>query len=282
MSLSKPLISVIIPTFNRKEMVIKAIESVMQQTYCQVELIIVDDGSNDRTASTLKGQFSQAIIIEQNNSGVSAARNSGIQVAKGSLIALLDSDDLWMPHKLERQVAFFHKHPSAMICQTEEIWIRNGRRVNPKKRHQKPTGMIFESSLELCLVSPSAVMIRKPLLAEVGLFDESLPACEDYDLWLRIAWKYPIHLIKEPLIIKHGGHADQLSKTPELDKYRIAAICKILASGYLNSKQKQAALEMLKKKCTIYAQGCMKRNKVDTAQYYSGLARTWQNRITLS
>lgn len=278
MTLAEPNVSVIIPTFNRKEMVTCAIKSVLEQSYRHFELIVVDDGSSDGTTPHLESQFNEVIVMRQKNQGVSAARNAGIKAAKGELIAFLDSDDLWLPRKLKRQVAFFNQHPTAVICQTEEIWIRDGRRVNPKRRHQKPTGMIFEPSLALCLVSPSAVMLKRTLLDEVGRFDETLPACEDYDLWLRIAWRYPVHLIRDRLIIKHGGHADQLSRTPELDKYRIAALSKILDAGCLDHGQRAAAVKMLVEKCRIYANGCIKRNKMAAARYYRTLADEWLNR----
>lgn len=268
-----PAISVIIPTFNRKWAVGRAVDSVLQQTFTDFELIVVDDGSTDGTAELLQRYGAAVGCLRQPNRGVSAARNLGIANARGALIAFLDSDDLWLPDKLKHQAAFFDQHRQALICQTEEIWIRNGRRVNPKKRHRKPEGMIFRQSLALCLVSPSAVMIRKALLDEMGGFDESLPACEDYDLWLRISCKHPVHLIDEPLIIKHGGHADQLSRAPELDKYRIAALCKILDSGHLNRQQHNAAVDMLVRKCDIYANGCLKRNKLERAEYYKQLAR---------
>ncbi|MFP4225504.1 MAG: glycosyltransferase family 2 protein, partial [Desulfobacterales bacterium] len=161
----------------------------------------------------------------------------------------------------------------ALICQTEEIWIRNGRRVNPRRRHKKPAGNIFIPSLELCLVSPSAVMAKKALFAEIGGFDEDLPACEDYDLWLRVSCRYPVHLIQTPLIVKKGGHADQLSRQPGLDKYRIFAIEKILAGRSLTNEQYRAAVKVLKQKCQIYAAGCKKRGKNAEADYYLGLAR---------
>lgn len=267
-------VNVIIPTYNRKWAVNRAIDSVLAQTYPHFQLIVVDDGSTDDTKTLLNSYNDpRLIVLNQPNRGVSAARNTGINAARGNLIAFLDSDDLWLPNKLARQVNFFEQRPEALICQTEEIWIRNGKRVNPKKRHQKPRGMIFEPSLALCLVSPSAVMIRRELLDEVGLFDENLPACEDYDLWLRISRKYPVHLIDEPLIVKHGGHADQLSRAPQLDKYRIAALCKLLDAGRLNRNQTLSVLKMLDEKCRIYAGGCLKRNKQNTARYYTTLAQ---------
>lgn len=265
------LVSVVIPTYNRCDRLATAIESVLQQTYAPLELIVVDDGSTDGTADLLKGYGDDIRVIHQQNRGVSGARNTGIRAAKGGLIALLDSDDMWLPEKLAHQAAFFRESARAMICQTEEIWIRNGKRVNPKKRHRKFSGMIFEKTLPLCLVSPSAVMMRASLFQEVGLFDEDLPACEDYDLWLRITWKYPVHLIRIPLIVKHGGHADQLSAMPELDKYRIHALLKILRNDCLSQNQQKAALDTLVAKCSVYAGGCRKRGRLDEAAYYERL-----------
>ncbi len=267
-----PLVSVIIPTYNRSRILEEAIHSVLSQDFTDFELIVVDDGSTDNTGDILKAYQKSLIVIWQSNRGVSAARNRGIATASGSLIAFLDSDDLWLPKKLSGQVAFFNSNPDALICQTEEIWIRNGVRVNPKKKHRKPSGMIFGPSLSLCLVSPSAVMIRRTLFDDVGLFDEDLPACEDYDLWLRISCRYPIFLMDTPLIIKRGGHEDQLSKAPGLDKFRIRSLKKIIEGGLLSEDQHRAAIKMLKEKCAVYAGGCLKRGRKDEALYYIRLA----------
>jgi len=267
-----PLVSVIIPTFNRGWIIKEAIDSVLEQDFIDFELIVVDDGSSDDTAEILGAFGGDIKIIGQSNRGVSAARNRGIQASAGRWIAFLDSDDLWLPQKLSRQVAFFDAHPDAMICQSEEQWIRNGVRVNPKLRHRKFSGMIFERSLELCLVSPSAVMIRKRLFSDVGLFDESLPACEDYDLWLRVSCRFPVYLIDSPLIIKRGGHADQLSRAPGLDKYRIQSLHKIIESNLLSDDQRHAASRTLKEKCHIFANGCRKRGRAAEAGYFEMLA----------
>jgi glycosyltransferase involved in cell wall biosynthesis len=273
-STESPLVSVIIPTYNRAHMVGQAIDSVLAQTYSNFELIVVDDGSQDETRSLLHSYGERIRVLHRNQrGGVSAARNCGIRAGAGSLIALLDSDDYWMPEKLARQVDMFMRHPHIMIGQTEEIWIRNGMRVNPKRRHQKKSGLIFEHSLPLCLISPSAVMLRKSLIDEVGLFDETLPACEDYDLWLRITWKHPVDLLPTPLIVKRGGHPDQLSGMPELDKYRIRAIEKILRQGCLSAAQECAARKMLAEKCRIYAGGCRKRGRPAEADYYASLIK---------
>lgn len=266
-------VSVIIPTYNRGWILREAVDSVLAQDYADYELIVVDDGSTDATASVLQMYADRIRILRQKNKGVSAARNTGIRAASGMLIAFLDSDDLWLPAKLGHQVAFFKQHPDAVACQTEETWVRNGVRVNPKRRHRKPSGMIFEPSLELCLVSPSAVMIRRTLFDQVGLFDENLPACEDYDLWLRVSCRFPIHRLPTPLIVKRGGHSDQLSRKPGLDRFRIQSLVNIIGSGRLSGAQTDAAVRTLKTKSRIYAAGCRKRGRLQEAATYEKLAR---------
>jgi len=266
-----PRVSVIIPTYNRSRMLKEAIDSVLSQDYPHFELVVVDDGSTDATAELLQAYGQDLVVIRQPNRGVSAARNAGIAAASGRYIAFLDSDDLWLPQKLTRQVRFFNQYPDALVCQTEEIWMRNGRRVNPGLRHRKLSGMIFEPSLHLCLISPSAVMIRRSLFRAVGRFDENLPACEDYDLWLRVGSRHPVYLIPEAGIIKRGGHPDQLSKTPGLDKYRIRSLVKILESNLLSREQTAAAVIVLRKKCAIYAGGCLQRGRKEEARYYERL-----------
>ena len=271
----RPTVSVIIPTFNRGWIIRDAIDSVHAQTYTSYELIVVDDGSTDRTPDILRSYGDRLRLIGQVNRGVSAARNRGIAASTGRLIAFLDSDDLWLPDKLAVQVAFFEHNRSALICQTEEVWIRNGMRVNPKNRHRKPSGLIFKPSLALCLVSPSAVMVRRKLFDEVGLFDEALPACEDYDLWLRVSCRIPIHLIDKPLTVKRGGHRDQLSRQDSLDKYRIRSLVKLIDSGILTISQRNAAVLALRKKCTVYANGCLKRGRVEEAARYTRLIQNY-------
>ena len=268
----KPQVSVIIPTYNRGWIIKEAIDSVLAQDHKEFELIVVDDGSTDHTSDVLDFYRKDIKVISQKNKGVSAARNRGIAEASGKFIAFLDSDDLWLSQKLSVQIEFFNQTPDALICQTEEVWIRNGLRVNPKKRHKKPSGMIFEPSLALCLVSPSAVMMRRSLFEKVGGFDETLPACEDYDLWLRISCRYPVYLIKTPLIIKRGGHHDQLSASFGLDKFRIKSLKKLIESNLLSKRQYEAAVNTLKQKCMIYAAGCQKRGREDEALYYMSLA----------
>ncbi len=265
-----PTVSVIIPTYNRRNLVREAIASVLAQSFSDFELIVVDDGSNDGTAEAVH-EFPGVRYVYQPNRGVSAARNLAVSLSQGELIAFLDSDDLWQPRKLEQQVAFFVEHAEAQICQTEELWLRNGVRVNPHNKHRKTGGDIFARSLELCLVSPSTVMLRRELFERTGGFDEALPACEDYDLWLRIAATMPIHLIETPLVIKRGGHVDQLShKFWGMDRFRVTALCKLLASGVLSEEQRRQTERVLQKKCMILASGAEKRGQ--NGDQYLGLA----------
>jgi GT2 family glycosyltransferase len=266
-------VSVIIPTFNRAHKIARAVASVLYQTFTDHEVLVVDDGSEDATAEVLKPFRSRIKCIHHSkNRGVSAARNTGITESHSPLIAFLDSDDYWLPGKLAAQVSFFSEHPAAVACQAEELWIRRGVRVNPMKKHLKPSGEIFEPSLKLCVVSPSAVVVKRTLLEDVGVFDEDFPVCEDYDLWLRISWKYPIWLIPEPLIIKEGGAPDQLSRSIEgIDRYRIRSIARLIKSGCLSGRQAEAALKELRLKCRVYGNGCLRRGKKEEGEYYLSL-----------
>ncbi len=269
------MISTIVPTFDRAPQLERALASVEAQTLQPGELIVVDDGSTDRTPEMLAERFPAARYLHQENRGVSAARNRGIEAARGEWIALLDSDDEWLPEKLERQLAALGAS-DAKICHSDEIWIRNGRRVNPGRRHAKCSGRIFRDCLPLCAISPSSVVIHRSVLEEVGSFDEQLPACEDYDMWLRVTARHPVLLVDEPLVVKHGGHSDQLSRTvPGLDRYRILALEKILASGVLGAGDRRAALTTLIEKTAIFAEGAAKRGRDEEAATFRARGRRW-------
>jgi GT2 family glycosyltransferase len=266
-----PLVSVIIPTYNRWPVVAEAVESVLGQSFGSYELIVVDDGSEDGTLDGLRAYGSGVLAVSKPRRGVASARNLGASHSSGRYLAFLDSDDLWRPAKLKVQADYMESHPEVQICQTEEIWLRNGARVNPGKRHRKPSGDIFRASLDLCLVSPSAVMMTRDLLRRVGGFDESLPVCEDYDLWLRIAQDTPVPLIGEPLVIKRGGHADQLSRsTWGMDRFRAQALAKLLRSG-IQGQKRIWVLEALKAKVAVLCLGARKRGKEEEALGYECL-----------
>jgi glycosyltransferase involved in cell wall biosynthesis len=266
-------VSVIIPTFNRAHQIARAVASVLYQTFTDYEILVIDDGSEDATPEVIEPFRSRVkCITHPRNRGVSASRNTGIRASQSPVIAFLDSDDYWLPDKLAAQISFFSEHPQAVACQTQESWIRRGVRVNPMKKHLKPSGEIFEPSLRLCVVSPSSVAVKRSLLEEVGVFDEDFPVCEDYDLWLRISSKYPVWLIRETLVIKEGGAPDQLSRSLKgMDRYRIRAIAKLMSSGCLNETQNEAALKELRFKCRIYGNGCLRRGKKQEGEYYLNL-----------
>lgn len=274
-------VSVIIPTFNRREFVREAVASVLAQRLAASEIVVVDDGSTDGTAEALTRTFGDGIrVVCTANRGVAAARNAGVARSCGDLIAFLDSDDLWLPDKLSTQAAFVRESPEAEICQTGEIWIRNGVRVNPCAHHRKPSGDVFVPSLRRCLVSPSAVLLRRSLFEHVGGFDESLPACEDYDLWLRIAADTPVWCVPAALVVKRGGHADQLSRQFwGMDRFRVATLLRLLAGDRLRAAQRAAVVAVLEEKCTVLAQGAARRGRFDEADRYRTLAWVYQTDV---
>ena len=276
--MDQPLVSVIIPTFNRAHCVAESIRSVLVQG--ELELIVVNDGSKDATVKELASFPTIQVINLAENRGVSYARNKGLERARGSLICFLDSDDLWEEGKLKAQVQWMQVHPECMAVYTDEIWIRNGVRVNPMKKHQKYSGDIFRQCLPLCIVSPSSVMLRKSILDEVGGFDELMPVCEDYDLWLRIAVRYSFKFLKEKLILKRGGHRDQLSrKYWGMDRWRVYALDKLLRGDDLNMQQREWVTEMLINKSSILIQGFEKRGKAEEARVYKNLVSHYSKRI---
>lgn len=267
------LISVILPTYNRASFLTRSISSVLVQSFTDFDLHIVDDGSSDETADVVHSLASRTSIPvhyhPRPHSGVSAARNWGISHSQGEWIALIDSDDEWLSNKLEVQMSYLRQNPDLLLCQGNEIWIRHGRRVNPRHKHYKPSGWIFSQCLPLCVVSPSAVIIHRSVFHHVGLFNEALPACEDYDLWLRVSLHYRIDLIPEFLLKKYGGHSDQLSSTIwGLDRFRIQSLENLLATQCLSHDQQKDVLSELIHKCTVYAQGCRKRDKLYEEETY--------------
>ena len=274
----KPLISVVIPTFNRVDALPRSIYSVLRQTYRNFELIVVDDGSTDATSDLLASIPELIQFVKQPHRGVSAARNAGISVSRGDLIAFLDSDDEWREDKLEKQLRLFSHENEYFICHSDELWLKHGQIVNQKNVHRKQGGYFFERALDRCLISPSSVLISRTLLAKVGRFDEDLPAAEDYDLWLRVTAFYPVNFISEPLIIKYGDRNDQLSKTiPAIDRYRVQSILKILQDPRLPENYRKAAEKTLVKKCEILAKGLEKRGKNEEATRYHDIADKYKS-----
>jgi glycosyltransferase involved in cell wall biosynthesis len=271
------LITVIIPAYNRAAFLQEAIPSVLGQTYFAGagrgawELIIVDDGSEDGTKA-LAASFDGPIRYErQEHKGVSAARNAGLRLARGEWIAFLDSDDLWKLTKISAQMEFMAAHPEAPVCLTEEIWIRRGVRVNPRRKHKQHSGRIFDKVLPICLLSLSSALFRREVFDDIGMFDENLPACEDYDFGIRLAFRYPVHVLPEPLIIKRGGHADQLSHQYwGMDRFRVYALEKSLSLG-LSAEEERLVRDEIVKKSRILRDGFRKRGNRAEAEKYEAI-----------
>ncbi|MGB0452220.1 MAG: glycosyltransferase family 2 protein [Bacteriovoracaceae bacterium] len=260
---SSPLISVIIPTFNRAQVLSRAIESVLNQSYQNFELIVVDDGSTDETEKLIS-EILEAHLIKIENSGVSHARNVGVHKAKGEWLAFLDSDDEWLKNKLEKQVEFLTSNPHLKIVHTNEAWFRNDKFLNQHLKHKKSGGDFFERALDLCLISPSSVLIEKNLFQSLGGFKENFPVCEDYDLWLRVLSFHEVGFLEEVLIHKFGGHEDQLSaKYKAMDYWRVLSMYEIVQNEALSDRKKVMTLKKLLTKTKVLLKGCLKHNNLE-------------------
>ena len=264
-------VSVVIPTYNREKFISDCVQSVRAQSLPACEIIVIDDGSTDKTYSTLKDLGFNGVAtsktalryIFQKNRGVSATRNLGVKEAKSEYIALLDSDDLWLEGKLERQIkALANDKKRVRLCHTDEIWLRNGVRVNPHKKHKKQGGNIFLNCLKLCCISPSSAMLHRSVFEDIGFFDESMPACEDYDFWLRYSANEEVNFIDDALIIKKGGHNDQLSGQHwGMDRFRVYAIEKLLNDTGIDLVYRNEAMREVILKLKILINGAKKRKK---------------------
>jgi len=268
-----PLVSVIIPTHNRLAYLKQAVASVNTQTYKNIELIIVDDGSTDKTLAWIKEQGLNYITLEHNGFP-GFVRNRGAEAAKGEYLCFLDSDDLWKPTKLEKQIDFFKNNPHFVLCHTREIWNRNDTIVSQIGQKHRRAGNIFKDALAKCIIGPSTVMINREVFFKVGTFHESLEIAEDYELWLRLTAQYEVGYIDEPLVEKRGGHKDQLSqKYGHIEIFRIWALLLNIQQNIFNDNQLKASYAELSHKCSIYALGCAKRRKYSEYYFYRQLAK---------
>ncbi|MFH1552199.1 MAG: glycosyltransferase [Candidatus Omnitrophota bacterium] len=274
---AQPFFSVIIPTFNRRSFLEKAVDSVLGQTFTDLELIVIDDGSTDDTEQLILSYNDKRLTyIHQPNRGVSRARNTGLEASKGEFIAFLDSDDYWASEKLKKTAGYIKNFPDIGIFHTEEEWYRKGVHLNQMEKHKKPSGLVYKYALPLCCISISTAAVKKDIFTRVGVFDEDLEACEDYDFWLRATSIYEVKLIPEALTIKDGGRPDQLSSSIwGLDRFRIKALEKMLSSGLLAPADYKITLEEFEKKCSIFASGAEKREKKEEAELYRNLPRKY-------
>ena len=270
-------ISVIIPTYNRCDLLKRAINSVIKQTITPKEIIIVDNGSTDQTYQMVSSLFPEINYFIEKKRGVSAARNKGILESKSKWIAFLDSDDAWKPTKLEKQMEYsVFNQDKYRIIHTDETWYRNKKFLNQLKKHKKSGGNIFKNSLQLCCISPSSVVLKKQIFEEYGLFDENLEVCEDYDMWIRITAKEEVGFLDSPLVLKYGGHSDQLSKKFwGMDRFRIESLEKNLKNEHFSKSQKINVLDTLIEKLTIVSGGALKRGNKEIFKKYNDKLQDW-------
>lgn len=246
-------ISVIIPTYNRAKLLPRALHSVLKQSYKAEEILIIDDGSSDNTEEVLQAFMSHIRYIKQENSGVSAARNKGIELARCEWVAFLDSDDEWHTDKLQKQVDLYEQNPNLAFIHTGEQWIRNNKKVSYPRKLQKPSGWCFLENTATCKIAASSVLMKKALFEELGDFNKDLLVCEDYDMWLRIAYSYELGLVDEELISKYAGHAQLSNSIFAIDAYHIDIL-----ERFLDSKHADEISKVIDKKRAILLKGAKK------------------------
>jgi glycosyltransferase involved in cell wall biosynthesis len=289
--MSPPLVSVIIPVYNRPLLLREAAESVFAQTFSDFELILIDDGSGDDTPLTIEELRKRETdpkrlrVVRQKHTGMPGqVRNRGAAEARGNYIAFLDSDDLWKPEKLSRQVDVFRNNSAAdgsgvpvRLCHTREIWLREGREISQAGQRHKRAGDIFPDALQKCIIGPSTVMMERSLFEETGGFREDLEIAEDYEYWLRITDAYPVEYIDEALVTKRAGRWEQLSeKYGHIEYFRLRGLKSLVDAGTFTGEHRRTAEAELAEKCRIYGAGCRKRGRTEDAELYEDLARAYR------
>ena len=271
------LISVIIPTLNRANLLERALRSVVNQTFPPDEIIVVDNGSTDDTKNMIKDNFQNIKYYFLSDKGVSKARNLGIKNSNCEWVSFLDSDDEWHRKKLEKQINFIKYNSKCKFVHSNEVWLRNGIHLNQLKKHKKKGGNIFKNCLKMCCISPSSVILKKNIFYDYGFFDESFQVCEDYEMWLRISAKEEICFLEDKLLIKHGGHKDQLSKKFwGMDRFRVYAIEKNLLNNNFSEYQNGLAKFFLLQKLEVIINGAKKRNNIETFEKFKKKYEYWK------
>lgn len=272
-----PRVTVVIPTHNREAVLPRAVDSALRQEGADLEVLVADDGSTDGTAAALARYAGDARVkvLRLPHGGVCRARNAAVAESRSPLLAFLDSDDEWLPGKLAAQLRLLEETGLA-VCQTEEIWVRNGVRVNPPRHYVKRDGDLFAESLRWCMITPSSVLMERAVYEAHGGFNPEFPACEDYALWLHVTNRHAVGLVRKPLLVRHGGHADQLSvRYPAQDRFRIRALALLLEADDLSPERRRMAVAALAEKIRIYRPGCVKRGRHEEVAWCDSLRRTY-------
>jgi glycosyltransferase involved in cell wall biosynthesis len=300
-------VSVIVPTHNRRESVTEALDSIMAQTFREFEIVVTDDGSTDGTPSLIFETLgAEQEVIEYLNQlgpaslkpfshkfssrgvpiqyhygisrGLSTARNRGIRMARGDYVAFLEADDLWEPTHLEALVAFLSDNPAAHVCRAAERTVRDGR-ARTSRKPVASSGWIFEAALEASPMSPSAVMVRRPCFAECGAFDENLPACDEYDLWVRMTSRYPVHFVQGPVVTRRSTRPDGSSRAWGWDRYRVYALEKAFQSGHLSPEQRFQVAQEIVRKCERLVDGFRRQKSEERANFYERKRRRFAHEV---
>ncbi len=278
-----PLVSVVIPHYRRYEMLSEAIKSVVAQSYGCWEIIVVDDGSPEEEWSnwlsinkkelTGLGQDTKISYFGMNHCGLAGVvRNFGVEQAKGEYIAFLDSDDLWLPTKLESQINYLNSHPEFEWVHAREIWDRAGKVISQSKQRHAHEGDIFNDALVKCIIGPSTLILKKELFKRMGGFSKEFEIAEDYEFWLRILAYCPVGYVDEPLVVKRAGDWQQLSsKYDQITPFHLKGLESFLAwseSDTLLVQKREAAKKEYQHKIEIYIKGCLKRDKRKEARFW--------------
>lgn len=254
MGISLPSVSVIIPSYNAGRWIKSTIDSALAQTYSNIEIIVVDDGSTDESVSIISENFPEVKLITQTNQGVAAARNKGIENSSGEWIAFLDADDIWLPNKIRDQFELLATDPEAKMAYSAwHVWPSQTPSPDPEllcdlqnirentDEFRGPSGWIYPELLEDCYVWTSTVLAKRTLFGQIGNFDATLKIGEDYDLWLRASQSTKILRVAKPLAL-YRIHPTSLTKSTPLENYQAIVINRAIEKwGYRSADGRVAS-----------------------------------------
>ncbi len=227
-------VSVIIPSYNSAHFVTTAVDSVLAQTYQNFEILVIDDGSRDNTREVLERYGTRICYINQENAGVAAARNKGIEQSRGRYVSFLDADDTWYPEKLEKQVEALSKNPNCKFCYSAVMWVDdNLEELGIRHSHRKTSpleDLLFYGNI---IGSTCGVICERNLLNEIGGFDPNLSQCADWDMWIRLAMNTEFHYIEEPLITYRQHNLSMSNNARLLEKDSLIVMEKSFAYANL-------------------------------------------------
>ncbi|AEJ60375.1 glycosyl transferase family 2 [Spirochaeta thermophila DSM 6578] len=265
-----PLVSVVIPVHNRASLLEEALASVVRQTWRDLEVIVVDDGSEDGSAEV--GERRGARVVRMAHCGrPGKVRNVGVEHARGDLVAFLDSDDLWEPEKLSRQMAVWEGRAGEGIplVHAREVWMRKGRIVSQAGQVHRREGDVFPWAVRKCIIGPSTVLMERRVFEDLGGFREDLEIAEDYEFWLRLTDRYPVAYLDEPVVVKRAGDWEQLSeKYGHIEVFRIMALKPLVDEDVFLPEHRGVAREELLRKCEVHARGARKRGRMEEAERF--------------